>query len=108
MIIATSATARVIAPRDVQESLPRARWLAATRPVPLTWQIFKRSFDVVSSAALLVLLAPVFALIAIGIYLPCLQDSWSHSGYGAEPLGHVKDGTDPDNPAKNAEMGYAK
>jgi lipopolysaccharide/colanic/teichoic acid biosynthesis glycosyltransferase len=69
MIIATSATARVIAPRDVQESLPRARWLAATRPVPLTWQIFKRSFDVVSSAALLVLLAPVFALIAIGIKL---------------------------------------
>jgi lipopolysaccharide/colanic/teichoic acid biosynthesis glycosyltransferase len=69
MIIATSAAARVIAPRDLPESLPRARWLAASRSVPLTWQIFKRSFDLVSSAALLVLLAPVFALIAIGIKL---------------------------------------
>ncbi len=44
------------------------------------------------------------ALLAIGIYLHCQQDSWSHSGYGGEPFGHVKDGTDPDNPSKNPAM----
>jgi hypothetical protein len=31
------------------------------------------------------------ALVAIGIYLHCQQDSWSHSGYGGNPLGHVYD-----------------
>jgi hypothetical protein len=39
------------------------------------------------------------ALIALGIYLHCEQDSWSHSGYGADPLGHTKDnirGVSPD------------
>jgi lipopolysaccharide/colanic/teichoic acid biosynthesis glycosyltransferase len=69
MIIATSANASVIAPRRLQESLPRAHWLAAARPVPLGWRFFKRCFDVVCSAALLALLAPVFALIAAGIKL---------------------------------------
>lgn len=44
------------------------------------------------------------ALVDVGVYLHCLQDSWSHSGYGAEPFGHVKDGTDPDSPGKNPEM----
>jgi hypothetical protein len=44
------------------------------------------------------------ALVAIGVYLHCQQDSWAHSGYGGEPLGHVKDGTLPDNPAHNAEL----
>jgi hypothetical protein len=29
------------------------------------------------------------ALIAIGIYLHCQQDSLSHSGYGGDPMGHV-------------------
>jgi lipopolysaccharide/colanic/teichoic acid biosynthesis glycosyltransferase len=69
MIIATSATAPALAPRRLHENLPHARWLAADRPVPLTWQLFKRSFDVVCSAALLVLLAPLFVLIAVGIKL---------------------------------------
>jgi lipopolysaccharide/colanic/teichoic acid biosynthesis glycosyltransferase len=69
MIIATSATARVVAPRPSQESPPRARWLAATRPVPRGWHLFKRCFDVVCSAVLLFVLAPLFALIAIGIKL---------------------------------------
>jgi hypothetical protein len=63
----------------------------AARTIDLAWQRPTKGND-------------VRALIAIGVYLHCLQDSWSHSGYGAEPLGHVKDGTDPDNPAKNAEM----
>lgn len=44
------------------------------------------------------------ALVAVGTYLHCQQDSWSHSGYGGEPLGHVKDGTLPDNPANNPEL----
>jgi hypothetical protein len=44
------------------------------------------------------------ALVAVGIYLHCQQDSWSHSGYGGEPLGHVKDGTRPDHPANDAEL----
>jgi hypothetical protein len=44
------------------------------------------------------------ALIDIGVYLHCMQDSWSHSGYGSEPFGHVKDRTDPDNPSKNPMM----
>ena len=69
MIIATSTAAPAVAPRQLQESLPRARWLAACRPVPLASQIFKRVFDVACSAALLVLSAPVFALIAVGIKL---------------------------------------
>jgi len=69
MIIATSATAPAVAPRLSPENLPRTHWLAAARPVPPAWQLFKRSFDVVCSAALLVLLAPMFAIIAIGIKL---------------------------------------
>lgn len=44
------------------------------------------------------------ALIAIGVYLHCQQDSWSHSGYGGEPLGHVKDGSRPDNPANDRDV----
>jgi hypothetical protein len=31
------------------------------------------------------------ALITLGIYLHCQQDSWSHSGYGADPKGHIDD-----------------
>jgi hypothetical protein len=31
------------------------------------------------------------ALVAVGIYLHCQQDSWSHSGYGGNPLGHIYD-----------------
>ena len=30
------------------------------------------------------------ALIAMGVYLHCLADSWSHSGYGGEWDGHTK------------------
>jgi lipopolysaccharide/colanic/teichoic acid biosynthesis glycosyltransferase len=69
MIIATSATAPVVAPRPSHDSLPHARWIAVARPVPLTWRVFKRFFDIACSAALLVALAPLFALIAIGIRL---------------------------------------
>jgi len=44
------------------------------------------------------------ALVSIGVYLHCQQDSWAHSGYGGEPLGHVKHGTVPDNPAHDPEL----
>jgi len=44
------------------------------------------------------------ALVSIGVYLHCQQDSWAHSGYGGEPLGHVKHGTAPDNPAHDPEL----
>jgi len=38
------------------------------------------------------------ALIAIGVYLHCLQDSWSHSGYGGNPMGHVRDNLEFNSP----------
>ena len=41
------------------------------------------------------------ALVAVGVYLHCQQDSWSHSGYGDNPLGHAIDnftGDSPDDP----------
>ena len=44
------------------------------------------------------------ALVSIGVYLHCQQDSWAHSGYGGEPLGHVKHGTAPDNPAHDPKL----
>ncbi len=39
------------------------------------------------------------ALVAIGIYLHCQQDSWSHSSYGDHAVGHIADdiiGQSPD------------
>jgi len=47
------------------------------------------------------------ALIAIGVYLHCQQDSWSHSGYGATHTGHSFDnfiGTSPDQTARYVEL----
>jgi len=69
MIIATSATAPAVAPRESARDLPRIRWLTTQRAVPRLWLFLKRASDIVCSAALLIVLAPVFALIAIGIKL---------------------------------------
>ena len=38
------------------------------------------------------------ALVAIGVYLHCQQDSWSHSGYGGNPLGHTIDNAKQSSP----------
>jgi hypothetical protein len=49
----------------------------------------------------------VRALISIGVYLHCQQDSWSHSGFGKYPLGHVVadlQGESPDHPANRPDM----
>ena len=43
------------------------------------------------------------ALVAIGVYFHCQQDSWSHSGYGTHSYGHAFDDVypgSPDHPAK--------
>jgi hypothetical protein len=40
------------------------------------------------------------AIITIGVYLHCQQDSWAHSGYGGNPMGHAEDGHAPDHPAQ--------
>ncbi len=47
----------------------RARWLSAGRRVPLAWHIIKRASDIVLSAAMLVSLLPLFAVIALAIKL---------------------------------------
>jgi len=70
-MIATSATAT--AQSVVGHALPdtqrRSRWIKEDRVAPLSWRIAKRALDIVLSALLLVVLAPLFALIAIGIKL---------------------------------------
>jgi len=47
------------------------------------------------------------ALISIGVFLHCQQDSWSHSGYGGTSTGHLEDDAkfeSPDNPARRPLM----
>jgi hypothetical protein len=49
----------------------------------------------------------VRALVAIGVYLHCQQDSWSHSGYGATYTGHSFEnaiGQSPDHTARNIKL----
>jgi hypothetical protein len=50
------------------------------------------------------------ALINIGVYLHCQQDSWSHNQYGGNPAGHVWDsfhGANPDHPAMHSKKNAA-
>jgi len=47
------------------------------------------------------------ALLAIGVYLHCQQDSWAHSGFGGTRVGHALEninplGQSPDHPAVDA------
>jgi lipopolysaccharide/colanic/teichoic acid biosynthesis glycosyltransferase len=47
----------------------RAYWRRARRRVPNSWSIAKRVFDIVASALMLVILAPLCAIIAVAIKL---------------------------------------
>ncbi|MBV8083094.1 MAG: sugar transferase [Candidatus Eremiobacteraeota bacterium] len=69
MIAASTATAPRIADAPIQEAVARSHWLDAARPVPRIWLVAKRALDIVLSALLLVALAPLFVLIALGIKL---------------------------------------
>jgi len=70
-MIATTAAAT--APRLLERPAPeiarRSRWLSVDREVPALWLAAKRIVDVVLSLIMLAVLAPLFALIAIGIKL---------------------------------------
>jgi len=69
-MIATTTTVR----SSAEPQIPRLRetaadWLTAKRPVPRPWRVLKRASDVTLSVLLLVVLAPLFACIALGIKL---------------------------------------
>ncbi|MBV8170545.1 MAG: sugar transferase [Candidatus Eremiobacteraeota bacterium] len=70
MIVATTA-ATVAAARLLEPAQPdvarRSRWLSVARDVPTAWLVAKRALDIILSCGLLIVLAPLFALIAIGI-----------------------------------------
>lgn len=70
-MIAASGTAATqsIARRPMPEELRRSRSSVTSRPAPRSWLILKRALDITLSGLLLVVLAPLFALIAIGIRL---------------------------------------
>jgi lipopolysaccharide/colanic/teichoic acid biosynthesis glycosyltransferase len=69
MIAAKSADAGIARRSAQAEAQRRAFWLAAARPVPAWWSLLKRSLDIVLSAASLIVLLPLIALIALGIKL---------------------------------------
>ena len=69
MIAATTAAQNVVRRPPAVARRPRMDWLSAARPAPRWWLRLKRIADAVLSAALLVILSPLFVLIAIGIKL---------------------------------------
>jgi lipopolysaccharide/colanic/teichoic acid biosynthesis glycosyltransferase len=69
MIVATTATAPRVADAPVRHTVARSHWLGAARPAPRWWLFAKRTLDIVLSAFALVVLAPLFVLIALGIKL---------------------------------------
>lgn len=58
-----------IAPPRPSLAERRAYWRCARRRVPPSWSIAKRAFDVIASALLLIVLAPLGAAIAVAVKL---------------------------------------
>ena len=69
MIVATTATAPRVVDAPARQTVARSHWLAASRPAPHWWLFAKRALDIVLSVFALVVLAPLFLLIALGIKL---------------------------------------
>ena len=69
MIVATTGTAAQVARRPLPPGVSSAHWVVATADTPRAWLFLKRVMDIALSAFLLVALAPLYALIAIGIKL---------------------------------------